>query len=50
MASLADVTGAITWALSIDSTVCRAHQHAAGTRKQGDLQKEPPGGIFKRAP
>ncbi len=26
--------------------MCRAHQHAAGARKQGDLQKEPPGGIF----
>jgi hypothetical protein len=22
------------------------HQHAAGARKQGNLQKEPPGGIF----
>uniref|UniRef100_UPI00384DC30A IS5 family transposase n=1 Tax=Streptomyces triticiradicis TaxID=2651189 RepID=UPI00384DC30A len=30
----------------MDSTVCRAHQHAAGARKQGDLQKEPPGGVF----
>ncbi|WBO61578.1 IS5 family transposase [Streptomyces camelliae] len=44
--SLADAKGAITWDLSVDSTVCRAHQHAAGARKQGDLQKEPPGGIF----
>ncbi|MFJ2027469.1 IS5 family transposase [Streptomyces sp. NPDC087897] len=44
--SLADVKGAIVWDLSVDSTVCRAHQHAAGARKQGDLQKEPPGGIF----
>lgn len=44
--SLADTEGAITWDLSVDSTVCRAHQHAAGARKQGDLQKEPPGGIF----
>ncbi|WP_327270845.1 IS5 family transposase [Streptomyces sp. NBC_01224] len=24
----------------------RAHQHAAGARKRGDLQKEPPGGVF----
>ncbi|WTL50630.1 IS5 family transposase [Streptomyces sp. NBC_01497] len=32
--------------MSVDSTVCRAHQHAAGARKQGDLQKEPPGGVF----
>ncbi|MFE0476880.1 IS5 family transposase [Streptomyces sp. NPDC058947] len=42
----ADVKGAIVWDLSVDSTVCRAHQHAAGARKQGDLQKEPPGGVF----
>ncbi|MEU0750168.1 IS5 family transposase [Streptomyces albogriseolus] len=45
--SLADARGAITWDLSVDSTVCRAHQHAAEARKHGDLQKEPPGGIFK---
>ncbi|MFE2022988.1 transposase [Streptomyces sp. NPDC059499] len=44
--ALADAKGAITWDLSVDSTVCRAHQSAAGARKQGDLQKEPPGGIF----
>ncbi|MET9541032.1 IS5 family transposase [Streptomyces sp. NPDC006553] len=42
----ADAKGAITWDLSVDSTVCRVHQHVAGARKQGDLQKEPPGGIF----
>ncbi|GAB2744444.1 hypothetical protein GCM10027072_45460 [Streptomyces bullii] len=34
----------ITWDVNIDSTVCRAHQHAAGAAKRGDLQKEPPGG------
>ncbi len=44
--ALSDAKGAITWDLSVDSTVCRAHQHAAGARKQGDLQKEPPGGVF----
>ncbi|WP_435859323.1 IS5 family transposase [Streptomyces tanashiensis] len=44
--SLADTKGAITWDLSVDSTVCRAHRHAAGARKRVDLQKEPPGGIF----
>ncbi|MFG3280333.1 IS5 family transposase [Streptomyces sp. NPDC048111] len=44
--SLADAKGAITWDLSVDSTVCCAHQHAAGARKQGDLQEEPPGGVF----
>ncbi|MFD0141307.1 MULTISPECIES: IS5 family transposase [unclassified Streptomyces] len=43
--SLADAKGAIVWDLSVDSTVCRAHQHAAGARKQGELQKEPPGGV-----
>ncbi|MFJ6940550.1 IS5 family transposase [Streptomyces sp. NPDC101132] len=44
--SLADAKGTIVWDLNVGSTVCRAHQHAAGARKQGDLQKEPPGGIF----
>ncbi|WP_405667995.1 IS5 family transposase [Streptomyces sp. NBC_01166] len=44
--SLADAKGAITWDLSVDSTVCRAHQHAAGARVRGELQKEPPGGVF----
>ncbi|MFF5921946.1 IS5 family transposase [Streptomyces flavochromogenes] len=34
------------WDLGVDSAVCRAHQHEAGARKQGDLRKEPPGGIF----
>ncbi|MFF8010326.1 IS5 family transposase [Streptomyces parvus] len=43
--SLADAEGAITWDLSVDSTVCRAHQHAAGACKQGELQKEPLGGT-----
>lgn len=41
----ADAQGLITWDLNVDSTVCRAHQHAAGARKSGDLQKEPPGGV-----
>ncbi|MET8331773.1 IS5 family transposase [Streptomyces sp. NPDC005181] len=43
--SRADAEGGIMWDLNVDSTVCRAHQHAAGARKQGELQKEPPGGI-----
>ncbi|GGV19382.1 DDE transposase [Streptomyces litmocidini] len=42
----ADAAGVIAWDLSVDSTVCRAHQHAAGARKRGDLQKESPGGVF----
>ncbi|MER6568998.1 hypothetical protein ABT288_23145 [Streptomyces sp. NPDC001093] len=44
--ALSDTKGAIAWDLSVDSTVCRADQHAAGARKQGELQKEPPGGVF----
>ncbi|MEN8651665.1 IS5 family transposase [Streptomyces sp. 21So2-11] len=40
----ADAKDLITWDVSVDSTVCRAHQHAAGAEK-GDLQKEPPGGV-----
>jgi transposase len=30
----------IGWTVSVDSTVCRAHQHAAGARKRG-LQAGP---------
>jgi transposase len=41
----ADAAGLITWDVSVDSTVARAHQHAAGACKRGDLQAEPPGGI-----
>ncbi len=39
----ADTKDLITWAINVDSTIVRAHQHAAGARK-GGLQKEPPGG------
>ena len=31
----ADAAGLITWDVSVDSTVARAHQHAAGARKKG---------------
>ncbi len=41
----ADAAGLITWEVSVDSTVCRAHQHAAGARRDGEDQKEPPGGV-----
>ncbi|MFJ3567541.1 IS5 family transposase [Streptomyces diastaticus] len=40
----ADVAGLITWEVNADSTVCGAHQHAAGARRDGQAQKEPPGG------
>ncbi|MFJ4429053.1 IS5 family transposase [Streptomyces bobili] len=29
----------ITWDLNVDSTVCRAHQHAAGARKKGSCRR-----------
>jgi transposase len=31
----ADANGLITWQVSVDSTIARAHQHAAGARKGG---------------
>lgn len=31
----ADAAGLITWDVSVDSTIARAHQHAAGARKKG---------------
>jgi len=39
----ADAVDLITWDVSVDSTIARAHQHAAGARKRPDLQVEPPG-------
>jgi transposase len=41
----ADAAGLIGWTVSVDSTISRAHQHAAGARRDGGLQKEPPGGV-----
>ncbi|MET8268823.1 IS5 family transposase [Micromonospora arida] len=41
----ADTAGRIDWSVSVDSTISRAHQHAAGARRDGDQQKEPPGGV-----
>ncbi|WMD06396.1 transposase [Streptomyces sp. FXY-T5] len=34
----ADAKGLVTWDVNIDSTVCRAHQHAAGPRKGGSAK------------
>ena len=31
----ADAKGVITWEVSVDATIARAHQHAAGARKGG---------------
>lgn len=41
----AHVAGLITWEVNVDSTVCRAHQHAAGARRDGTGRNEPPGGV-----
>lgn len=35
----ADAKDLITWDLNVDSTVCRAHQHAAGARKRGNCRR-----------
>lgn len=36
--ALADAAGQITWDVSVDSTIARAHQHAAGARKRGSTK------------
>ncbi|MGW0760930.1 IS5 family transposase [Streptomyces sp. NPDC002814] len=43
----ADAAGHIEWEVSVDSTVCRAHQHAAGARKKRphDPGRTPPDGL-----
>ncbi|SCF44755.1 Transposase [Micromonospora mirobrigensis] len=41
----ADAAGLIRWEVNVDSTICRAHQHAAGARHDGDAQREPAGGA-----
>ncbi|MFE9769560.1 IS5 family transposase [Streptomyces sp. NPDC005808] len=40
----ADAKELITWDINIDSTVCRAHQHAAGARKKGPCKRNRPAG------
>jgi transposase len=40
--ALADAEGLITWDVSVDSTIARAHQHAAGARKRGICRKNHP--------
>jgi transposase len=43
--AFADAAGRITWRVSVDSTIARAHRHAAGARHDGHAQAEPPGGV-----
>jgi transposase len=40
----ADAAGLVTWDVSVDSTVARAHQHAAGARKRGICRRNHPVG------
>jgi transposase len=48
--TVADTAGRIDWDISIDSMTSRAHQHAAGARRDSHLQKEPPGGSHHEEP
>ncbi|MCD2114083.1 IS5 family transposase [Rhodococcus rhodochrous] len=43
--TIADAADQIGWDVSVDSTIMRAHQHAAGARREGQAQVEPPGGV-----
>jgi transposase len=45
----ADARGLITWDVSVDSTIARAHQHAAGASKKGQPSKPAPAGS-RRSP
>ena len=42
--ALADAGGRIVWDVSVDSTIARAHQHAAGARKRGICRPNRPAG------
>lgn len=38
----AEASGMITWEVNVDSTIMRAHQHAAGARKRGTYRRNHP--------
>jgi len=46
----ADAAGLITWDVSVDSTVARAHQHAAGARKRGICRPSRPAVSARNRP
>jgi transposase len=46
----ADARGLITWDVSVDSTIARAHQHAAGASKKGRRSKTVPAGSRSNRP
>jgi hypothetical protein len=37
-----DAVGEVEWVISVDSSVVRAHQHAAGARKMGASPEKKP--------
>jgi transposase len=43
----ADADGELNWLVSVDSTIVRAHQHAAGARRenQGELTQHTGGSV-----
>src|SRR5262249_57579323 len=46
----ADAAGLITWDVSVDSAVARAHQHAAGARKRGTCRPNRPAASMTSRP
>ena len=48
--ALADAAGRIVWDVSVDSTIARAHQHAAGARKRGICKPNHPAGFVTSRP
>ena len=48
--ALADAAGRIVWDVSVDSTIARAHQHAAGARKRGICRPNRPVGSVTSRP
>jgi len=46
----ADAKGLITWDVNVDSTVCRAHQHAAGAAKRGTCKRSRPAALPSSRP
>jgi transposase len=46
----ADAHGLITWEVSVDSTIARAHQHAAGARQRGICRHNHPVGSRSSRP
>lgn len=48
--ALADAAGRIVWDVSVDSTIARAHQHAAGARKRGIYRPNRPAVCARSRP